>query len=419
MLESIPPCRMSSSSNDRSIVSITMIAHAMVHTYELSIPILMTLWLEEFGLSKAVLGAVVAVGYGLFGLGALPGGVLADRFGSKRLIIGCLAGMGGAFLLLSTAQGVGMIAGALVLWGAAASVYHPAGLALISKGVVRRGRAFALHGMAGNIGIALGPLATTVALIFVGWRTVSLLLVVPAVVALAVALRLRFDEHAGLDAEEQQATAESAQGMRAILARSRSLFVPSFITVFAIVMLSGLYYRGALTFLPELLGEMAALDALSLGDLTLEAGRYVYVGLLLVGVGGQYVGGWLTDRMAVERGIGWAFVALAGIAALYWPAANAGLGPLLAVSALLGFCLFVVQPLYQATVAEYSPAEARGLSYGYTYLAVFGIGALGAAITGAALDYFSPPVMFGLLAGLAVLAAFLGFRLAGHATAVA
>ena len=402
------------SSNDRSIVGLTMIAHAMVHTYELSIPILMTLWLEEFALSKAVLGGIVAAGYGLFGLGALPGGVLADRFGSKRLIIGCLAGMGGAFLLLSTAQGLWMVTAALVLWGAAASVYHPAGLALISKGVVRRGRAFAWHGMAGNIGIALGPLATTVALIAFDWRTVSLLLVAPAVVALVIAARLRFDEHAGLEAHEQ-AAAQGTADWSTLLARSRRLLVPSFLIVFGIVMLSGLYYRGALTFLPELLGTMATLPAMALGDLTLESGRYVYVGLLLIGVFGQYVGGWLTDRVALERGIGWTFVALALIAALYWPAANAGLGPLLAISALLGFFLFVAQPLYQATVAEYSPAEARGLSYGFTYLGVFGVGALGAALTGAVLDLFSPAVMFGVLAVLAGMGAFLGFRLTQRA----
>jgi MFS family permease len=404
------------SSNDRSIVGLTMMAHAMVHTYELSIPILMTLWLEEFALSKAVLGGIVAVGYGLFGLGALPGGVLADRFGSKRLIIGCLAGMGGAFLLLSLAQGLWTIGAALVLWGAAASVYHPAGLALISKGVVRRGRAFAWHGMAGNIGIALGPLATTVALIAFDWRTVSLLLVAPAVVAVVVALRLRFDEHAGLDAKERVAT-QGAAGWSTIRDRSRRLFVPSFLIVFGIVMLSGLYYRGMLTFLPELLGDIATLPSMTLGALSLESARYVYVGLLLIGVGGQYVGGWLTDRISLERGIGWTFVALTLIAAAYWPAANAGLGPLLAISALLGFCLFIVQPFYQATVAEYTPAEARGLSYGFTYLGVFGIGALGAALTGAVLDLFSPAVMFGVLAVLAATAGGLGFRLLRHRSA--
>jgi len=70
------------------------------------------------------------------------------------------------------------------------------------------------------------------------------------------------------------------------------------------------------------------------------------------------------------------------VAVLFVPAAQAGVAPLLAVSALLGFLLFTLQPLYQATIAEYSPPGDRGLSYGYTYLCSFGIGAAGAAISG-------------------------------------
>lgn len=397
--------------NDRAIVGLTMIAHAMVHTYELSIPIFMTIWLTEFGLSKAALGAIVAVGYGLFGLGALPGGLLSDWMGSKRLIIGGLLGMGGAFVLLGLAHSVVTLTLALLMWGAAASVYHPAGLALISKGVQQRGRAFAFHGMAGNIGIALGPLMTTVLLLFFEWRTVSMLLACPAAVAL-VAGRLGVDETAALSADERKsARVQKQTSFDTFWADTRRLLVPSFLAVIGIVMLSGLYYRGALTFLPDLLGDVAALKTFSLGTLTLETGRYIYSGLLIVGILGQYVGGRLTDRIPTERGLAGAFSALALIALLFLPAAKAGLVPLLGISAVLGFCLFVVQPLYQATVAEYTPADARGLSYGYTYLAVFGVGALGAALTGAILEYFSPAVLFGVLACFAGGAALLGVRL--------
>lgn len=54
----------------------------------------------------------------------------------------------------------------------------------------------------------------------------------------------------------------------------------------------------------------------------------------------------------------------------------------IAVSLLLGVVLFTVQPLSQATVAAYSPSEARGISFGYTYLGIFGFGSLGAALAG-------------------------------------
>ena len=80
--------------NSRSIVLFTGISHAIVHTYELSIPILVAIWLVEFPVTTATLGVVVSIGYALFGIGALPGGVLADRLGSRTLILGCLAGMG-------------------------------------------------------------------------------------------------------------------------------------------------------------------------------------------------------------------------------------------------------------------------------------------------------------------------------------
>ena len=92
--------------NDRRITGYAMVGHAMVHTYELAVPILVTVWLAEFSATAATLGAAVSVGYALFGAGAIPGGLLADRFGSRRLIAGCLSGIGLSFALLSVVDGV-------------------------------------------------------------------------------------------------------------------------------------------------------------------------------------------------------------------------------------------------------------------------------------------------------------------------
>ena len=386
--------------NDRSIVGLVMVAHAMVHTYELSIPIFMTIWLTEFEVSTAVLGVASMTGYALYGIGALPSGVLVDRLGSRHLIAACLAGMGGAFVLLSFAQTVWTVTLALVAWGAAASIYHPAGLSLISTGVEKRGYAFALHGMAGNTGIAAGPLVTALLLLVLDWQWVAALLALPAVAATAIALRASFDEHAAVDASALPSRRETRSPSE-LWRTSQTLFAGSFAVVFAIVMLSGLYYRGVLTFLPDLLTPLVTLDL----PVDLDAGRYVYAGLLMVGIGGQYVGGRLTDRMQTESALVRAFGLLAMVALLFLPLAQYGTGALLAVSAMLGFLLFLVQPLYQATVAEHTPPEARGLSYGFTYLGVFGIGALGAALAGVVLTYASEAVLFYVLAGLALVAA--------------
>ncbi|WP_254279607.1 MFS transporter [Haloarcula marina] len=383
--------------NDRAIVTFTGLAHGLVHTYELSIPIFVVVWLTEFPVTTALLGTVVAVGYALFGAGALPGGVLADRYGSNRLVTACLVGMGGSFLLLSVAPGVLTIALALGLWGLAASVYHPAGLALISTGVEERGTGFAYHGMAGNAGIALGPLLTALLLLAFDWRVVAALLVVPAVVAVGYALTAEFDETAAVSAdggESSDVDDDTDDGQAAslgeFLADSRALFTTGFTLAMLVVMMNGLFYRGTLTFLPDVLGGF--LPPITEFVRLFEPGSplaeefdlafYLYSGLLTVGIAGQYVGGKLTDRIETTAGLSAIFAGLAVVALLFVPAAQAGLWPLLAVSVALGFLLFALQPMYQATIAEYSPPGDRGLSYGYTYLNNFGVGAAGAAISG-------------------------------------
>ncbi|WP_435157192.1 MFS transporter [Haladaptatus sp. DFWS20] len=393
--------------NDRTIVGLAMLAHAMVHTYELSFPIFVTVWLSDFGTTTGTLGIVVGIGYALFGLGALPGGVLSDSYGSRSLIVLCLFGMAGSFLLLSVAPTLPIVALALVLWGISASVYHPSGLALLSKGVSERGSAFAYHGMAGNFGIAFGPLATTLLLLVFDWRTVVAILAVPALIAAFFAFRTEIDESAAVEGKETRADG-GVSSLSEFFGTSRTLFAGWFIAVFGVVMMSGLYYRGVLTFLPDLLGGLPMFAPVEFGGESLKPANYLYAGLLTVGMAGQYVGGKLTDRVENARAIAVSFGLLAVIALVFVPASNAGLVPLLVVSFVLGFCLFVVQPLYQATVAEYTPPEARGISYGYTYLGVFGVGALGAVIAGLVLQYFSPTVLFAVLAGFAVIASLLG-----------
>ncbi|PSQ41825.1 MFS transporter, partial [Halobacteriales archaeon SW_7_68_16] len=103
--------------NDRSVLTLAAVGHTTVHTYELSIPVFLTVWIAEFGATEVTLGVVVTVGYALFGLGAVPGGLLADRLGSRRLVFACLAGMAGAFALLAVAPTLPVVALALALWG--------------------------------------------------------------------------------------------------------------------------------------------------------------------------------------------------------------------------------------------------------------------------------------------------------------
>ncbi|MFW5974311.1 MAG: MFS transporter [Natrialbaceae archaeon] len=389
--------------NDRAIMRFTMLGHGLVHWFELSIPIFLVAWTQEFAVSTTLVGLIVALGYAPFGLGALPAGALSDRFGPKRLVLACFAGMTASFLALSLAPSIYLIGAALVFWGIAASVYHPAGMALISTGADQQGTVFAYHGIAGNLGITLGPFAAATLLIFLDWPFVAALFALPGIAAILYGLRAEFDTTAAVDAEIDTEE-RNALTLPTFLSNSKSLLASAFLIVFALVTFEGLFYRGMLTFLPSILADLPAMGdvTLSLGLQGFDPGDYIYVGLLVVGMGGQYAGGKLTDRVPVERGLAVIFAVLAVLALAFVPASNSGLVALVALCALLGFFLFAIQPFYQVAVAQYTPPDTRGLSYGYTYLAEFGFGAASIAIGGFVLDEFVLGAFFAVLAVFAL-----------------
>ncbi len=403
---------MALNSNDRAIARFTMLGHGLVHWYELSIPIFLVVWRDSFDVSIAFIGLIIALGYAPFGLGALPAGILADRFGPKRLILVCFVGMGLSFLVLALASSIYLIGVALVCWGIMASVYHPAGMSLISTGATRQGTVFAYHGIAGNVGITLGPFAAATLLLVFEWQLVAALFAVPGIVAFLYGLRANFDTTAGVDSEIDTDTGTPVT-LPAFLSNSKTLLSSAFLIVFAFVTFEGLFYRGILTFLPDILqglDVMATVEG-SGGLEGIEPGDYIFVGLLVVGMAGQFVGGKLTERMPVERGMAGIFLVLALLALAFVPVSNLGLWPLLVLCGLLGFFLFAIQPFYQVAVAQYTPPETRGLSYGYTYLGEFGVGAASIAIGGFVIGGFGLFAFFAVLALFALTGTALGLVL--------
>ncbi len=411
---------MALNANDRSIAGFTMTGHALVHWFETSIPIFLVVWLAELDVSVALLGLVVALGYAPFGIGALPGGILADRYGPKRLVLLCLVGMSTSFLVLSgavfleSAYAIYAIAVGLLLWGVAASVYHPAGLALISTGVEDRGTVFAWHGIAGNVGIALGPFVAATLLIFLEWPLVAALLSIPGLLAAGYGLRAQFDSTAAVD-DDVSAGPDADLSLADLVSSSRALFASAFALVFVIVTFEGLYYRGMLTYLPEILHGLPAIEGIdvlpALEAYDIDPEFYIYVGLLVIGMAGQYAGGKLTNRISPARGLTALFAVFALLALAFVPVTTMGLGPIVVLCGLLGFFLFAIQPFYQDAVAVYTPADSRGLSYGYTYLGEFGLGSASIAVGGFVLGGFSTAMFFVVLASFALVGAALSMGL--------
>lgn len=401
--------------NDRAIIGFTMIGHAMFHLYELAIPLFIVIWLVVFDVSAAVIGTLVGIGLALIGLGALVSGILADEYGSKTLVTLSMLGMGGSFLLISVTPTIEVLALALLVWGMAASLYHPAALSLITRGASERGTVLAWHGAAGNVGTALGPFGAAILLTFLPWRTVAAIFIVPALVGIVLALRFDFDETAGVDADANPIPVQGGlTDLIGFFRQTKVLFTGGFVIAFLIMMVHGVYARGILSFLPEILAALPLFAPVPIAGETFEPSQYVFAGLLLIGGLGQFVGGKWTDWGRAEHALLGTYAAITLASLAFFPAASAGLLPILLVCAVLGFTIYMSAPIRQALLAKYAPADVHGLSFGYFYLGVYGVGAAGASLAGIILTYQSAEVLFVVFAVIAAVVIGLGLLLMGR-----
>lgn len=343
----------SDATNERNVVLLTGVGHFGTHFFELMYPTLaVTLAAETGAPLERVLGWSF-LGYLLFGLGALPFGMLADRIGARLLILCGIFGMG-VFAIAASESGHGpALALCLGGMGLSASIYHPVGMSLISRTVARRGRAMALNGIFGNLAIALTPIVTATLCARYGWRG-AYAFTGYAACALAVACAfLRVDEQRAIGVPALPA--ESARG--GLPSRSMNLFVVLLIAA----ALGGISYRGNTVIQPAYFDQRVAL--LDFGVTT----SLVY----LVGIGGQYLGGMLADRHDL-RWLYFAFHAVS-LPALLGMAVLSDL-PLVVLAMIFVFFSLGMQPIENSLVAHVTPVRWRSTAYGLKFVLTFGVG---------------------------------------------
>ncbi len=362
----------------RSVLITTCMGHGLIHVYELSVPALLILIQSEFGAGDFGMGRIVTLYGMLFGLGALPAGYLVDRLGSKALLLVCLWGGALSMLGMAISPSLAWFAGCAACMGLALSIYHPAGTALITHSMPKSGRVFALHGMAGNIGVSCASvLAGSLGAIF-GWRWAIGLL---AAAGLLIGLRAF-----GLPSPSLQEIKNSGGNGRWLNL--------ALLMVAAVFM--GMVYRGMTTFLPKFFAVSYTEDA-SLG--TALGGALTTIALL-VGLVGMFTAGKLADG-----GLSPAVVFLMGaLFQIPFLLAIAFFGGVALVPMAMGvaFFHFFTQPVGNHMVADFTPARLRGLGYGLYFFMAFGAGSLGASIGGWVSERISLAYSFAAMAGLAL-----------------
>ncbi len=71
-------------------------------------------------------------------------------------------------------------------------------------------------------------------------------------------------------------------------------------------------------------------------------------------------------------------------------------------ASLFVFANFSSQPIYAGLIADYTPPEALGRSYGVSFFAAFGIGSLAASFSGFFADRWGTDSVFLVLSAFAV-----------------
>jgi DHA2 family multidrug resistance protein-like MFS transporter len=125
----------------------------------------------------------------------LPAGLLGDRYGRKRMLLGALAMFGVASLACAYAPSVGALIGARALLGLGAAFLIPMAMSMLSVlfTAEERLRALTIWITANAIGIPLGPIVGGLLLDTYWWGSVFLINV-PVVLAASVAVAVLLPE---------------------------------------------------------------------------------------------------------------------------------------------------------------------------------------------------------------------------------
>ncbi len=381
--------------------------HAMVHTLECSIGSVEQVVSKEFRLTKEQSGQLGMMFRLPYGLGALLAGMLADRLGARRVLTMYLAGSAAVCASFLFTPAVSLMYGQLFVLGVFASMYHPAGLALLANSLPPsdRVRALGMHGVFGSTGISVAPLLAGITLSIRedDWRGYFLVLCgMCGALAILAATRLKSVAEVRLMHSENP-VASGASTVTVSLPRSvvRLQRLP-FAALVISSGLSGVVYGGFLHFLKRYLseagtGESAAPFLASNQDTV--ASFYTAV-VLSFGAAGQ----WLTGRYALRGRLPeqLALVYFGNAPLLWWMSVAQGNARLVA-ACLLAFVHFMNQPLYNSLLPEFMPANRRSTWFGFSNMIGFGVGAVGPWLVGRVgsdRDAYLSLAMIAMLAGL-------------------
>jgi len=326
--------------------------HILIALYATLVLVISPVWHVPYN----ELIALWTVGAMLIGLGSPVAGWLADRIGETKVLVLCFLGLGMAGVLCGLAKTTGQLEGALALLGLSGSIYHPVGFSWVVKHARVRGRAIAITGVAGSIGVALGPVVAAGLAQFAGWR---MAFIAPGILTFAIGLVLIGFHLAGRIVDRADDHTPHAE------VPHRSDMTRAFAVLALTMTITLAVYAAFGAALPKLVQLNSIAGARSIIIVGLVAGT-----IQLLGAAGQFAGAHFGDRSSIVRAYTITFVLLC----VAFPLVAASSGWSVAIAAVLVVLVFEsMAPLETLLLARYTPASRRGMVFGIRY----GLSAIG------------------------------------------
>ncbi|MBX3522595.1 MAG: MFS transporter [Xanthobacteraceae bacterium] len=340
---------MEDASNHRRFINV---AHFIDHYVLLVFPTVAIGLESALSRSYAELIVLSTACFVAFGLFSLPWGWLADHWSRRKIMAIFFFGCAVSMALAAAAPNVYWLAGALLLLGIFAAIYHPVGIPMLVSVARDRGRDFATNGVWGNFGVALAPGVTAALIHWVGLRAAF---VVPAVICGAIGVAYLF-----LTKEETAKAGSRAKIAEVPLTGSMMVGVFAFFALMAFC--GGTVFNILTIAIPKLIDERMT------HDIPLVLLGSVATGVLLFGGVAQLTVGRLVSRFpphVLLAGIG--IMQVVGVLWAYYATGSM----LLAALAVSIAAIYAQVTVGDVVIARYTADAWRGRVFAVRFFLAF------------------------------------------------
>jgi MFS family permease len=376
-----------------AVLAVTVVAFVQTHLQRMAFAPLIPTFVSDLGLTYTAAGTVQTAYFWTYALAQVPVGVIADRWGSRRVMAACMGLLAlGALAFATSGSFAGSVAARMLVGLGGAAVWVP-GMRLITEWFPphERARAAGLMSAGGGIGGTLGLLVVPWLATLWGWRLAYGITALPAALTLLlIAILVRAPAAAS-------GPAPLRGSLRSVLA------IPEFWPLGLSVFLSYGGYFSFLTFLPAFL-------VTTLGASTAQAGSIT--GLITAGTIVSWpLAGWLSDYHSRRKPLFLAsqVATAAGCAFFALAPARLDLGSAALATGLIGLVVGgTILPFVSAV--ELAPPAVAATASGVTNAASFAAGMVFPVVLGRVVDATGGfTAAFLLAAGLQLGAVLAGF----------